>query len=88
MANKFLPSDYDNTRQRVLCAFSSPKHERLLSLLDDRDYDRIEIIAPKGDPPRSKVAQIAAEVAARNNANSNVTNIDSNDFDGVLKFIN
>ena len=87
VANKFLPSDYDNTRQRVLCAFSSPKHERLLSLLDDRDYDRIEIIAPKGDPPRSKVAQIAAEVAARNNANSNVTNIDSNDFDGVLKFI-
>ncbi|MCI0538527.1 MAG: hypothetical protein L0Z50_25245 [Verrucomicrobiales bacterium] len=86
-SDKLLPSDSDDTRQRVLCAFSSPKHERLLSLLDYRDYDRIEIIAPKSDSPRSKVAQIAAEVAARNDANSNVTKIDSNDFDGVLAFI-
>ena len=86
-SDKLLPSDSDDTRQRVLCAFSSPKHERLLSLLDSRDYDRIEIVAPKRDSPRSKVAQIAAEVAARNNANSNVTRIDSNDLDEVLAFI-
>ncbi len=86
-SDKLLPSDSDDTRQRVLCAFSSPKHERLLSLLDNRDYDRIEIVAPKSDSPRSKVAQIAAEVAARNNANSNVAKIDSNDLDGVLTFI-
>ena len=86
-SDKLLPSDSDETRQRVLCAFSSPKHERLLSLLDKRDYDRIEIVGPRMDSPRSKVAQIAAEVAARNNANSNVTRIDSNDLDGVLAFI-
>ena len=86
-SDKLLPSDSDDTRQRVLCAFSSPKHERLLSLLDYRDYDRIEIVAPKSGSPRSKVAQIAAEVAARNNANSNLTRIDSNDVDGVLTFI-
>ena len=86
-SDKLLPSDSDDTRQRVLCAFSSPKHERLLSLLDNRDYDRIEIVASKSDSPRSKVAQIVAEVAARNNANSNVARIDSNDLDGVLAFI-
>ena len=87
ISNKLLPSDYDNTRQRVLCAFSSPKHERLFSLLDCREYDRIEIIAANVSTPRSKVAQIAAEITARNNTNSNITNIDSNDFEGVLKFI-
>ena len=87
ISNKLLPADYDNTRQRVLCAFSSPKHERLFSLLDRREYDRIEIITANVGTPRSKVAQIAAEVAARNNTNSFVMNIDSNDFDGVLRFI-
>ncbi len=86
-SNKLLSSDSDDTRQRVLCAFSSPKHERLLSLLDSRDYDRLEIIAPKGDSPRSRVAQIAAEVAARSNANSNLTNIESNDIEAVLAFL-
>lgn len=84
---KLLQSDSDDTRQRILCAFSSPKHERLLSLLDRRDYDLVEIIAPKNDTNRSKVARLAAEIAARNNANSNVTEIDSNEIDHVLKFI-
>ncbi|MDE2925979.1 MAG: hypothetical protein OXT71_06230 [Acidobacteriota bacterium] len=87
ISNKLLPSDYDNTRQRVLCAFSSPKHERLFSLLDSREYDRIEIITANVGTPRSKVAQIAADIAARNNTNSYVINIDSNDYDGVLRFI-
>lgn len=84
---KLLESDSDDTRQRILCAFSSPKHERLLSLLDSRDYDRVEIISPKNDSNRSKVAKLAAEIAARNSANSNVTEIDSNEIDNVLKFI-
>ena len=82
-----LNSDSDETRQRVVCLFSSPKHERLLSLLDDREYDRVEIVAPKTPSNRGKIAQIAAEVAARNNANSTVTNIDSNDLVGVLEFM-
>lgn len=73
---KLLSPDSDNTRQRVLCAFSSPKHERLLSLLDSRDYDRLEIVAPRNDSNRSKVAKIVAEIAARNNSNSGVTEID------------
>lgn len=87
VSDKLLQSDADETRQRVLCAPSSPKHERLLSLLDNREYDRVEIVAPKKDTPRGKLARIAAEVAARNNANSNITHIDSNDLDGFLAFV-
>ena len=85
---KLLPSDSDDTRQRILCAFSSPKHERLLSLLDSREYDQLEIVTPKNESNRSKVAKIVAEIAARNNPNSNVTEIDSNDISSVLAFVN
>lgn len=85
--DNLLPSDADETRQRVLCAASSAKHERLLSLLDRRDYDRIEIIAPKSESSRSRVAQIAADVAASNLANSNVVHIGSNDLEGMLKCV-
>ena len=86
-SDRLLQSGSDDTRQRVLCAFSSPKHERLLSLLDSRDYDRIEIVAPKGDSPRNRVAQVAAEVAAWNSAIANVTRIDSADLDGLIEFL-
>lgn len=84
---KLLPYNSDDTRQRVLCAFSSPKHERLLSLLDTREYDRLEIVASRNKSNRSKVAKIAAEIAARNNPNSKITEIDSNDIGNVLTFI-
>ena len=87
VADNLLSSDSDETRQRILCAASSPKHERLLSLMDLRDYDRVEIIAPKSNSARSMVAQIAADVAARNVANANVTQIDSNDLSGMLRFV-
>ena len=86
-SDNLLPSDSDETRQRVLCAASSPKHERLLSLLDYRDFDRVEIIAPTSESSRSRVAQIAADVAARNVANANVTKIHSNDLKGMLDFV-
>ena len=85
--DNLLPSDADETRQRVLCAASSAKHERLLSLLDRRDYDRIEIIAPKSESSRSRVAQIAADVAGSSLANSNVVHIGSNDLEGMLNLV-
>ena len=85
--NSLLFSDADESRRRVLCAFSSAKHERLFSLLDERDYDLIEIIAPKKLTPRNKLALIAAEVAADNFAIANLTRIDSHNLTRVLNHI-
>ena len=82
-----LSSDSDDTRRRALCAFSSPKHERLLSLLDQRDYDLIEIVAPLGTTPRNQVALAVAEIAARNFPNSNVSTLGARDLDETLTFI-
>jgi hypothetical protein len=68
-----LPPNADETRGRGLCAFSSAKQERLLNLLDDRDYDAVDILVNQADRPRSRVSLIAAEVATQNNRNTSVT---------------
>ena len=68
-----LNTNSDLTRRRVLFTFASAKHERLLSLLDERDYDKIEIIVPKSPSARNKVAKIAAEVAARKFSYTDIT---------------
>jgi hypothetical protein len=68
-----LPPNADETRGRGLCAFSSAKQERLLNLLDDRDYDAVDILVNRADRPRTRVSLIAAEVATQNNRNTSVT---------------
>ena len=82
---RLLRSDADETRRRTLFAFASAKHERLMSLVDYRDYDRLEIIAPDGCTPRSKVARLVAEMVARNHRTAMVERVGSNDLDGVLR---
>lgn len=72
-------SDADQTRRRVLFAFASPKHERLLSLLDQREFDRLELIAPDGETPRNRVAKEIANIAAADNSNSSIEFINSDD---------
>ena len=58
-------SDVDDGRRRALLASGAAKHERLFSLLEEREYDHIEILVPSGDTPRSELARLAARVAAR-----------------------
>lgn len=82
-----LESDSDEARQRTLCAFSSAKHERLLFLLNNRDYDRIDIVEPNTSTMRGQAAHVVAEVAARNYVNSNIREIPVNDLEGLLEFI-
>ncbi len=84
---RLLESDSDETRQRSLCAFASSKHERLLSLLDDRDYDRLEIVAPPNIDARARAAHVVAEVAARNHVNASIEEIGVTDLDGLLNFM-
>jgi serine/threonine protein kinase len=82
-----LNSDADESRRRVLCTFASAKHQRLLSLLDYRDYDRIEIVEPFAGTPRSDIARIAAEIAAWNFRSAGTCEIRSDDLEGVLTFL-
>jgi hypothetical protein len=85
--HSLLSSESDESRRRVLCTFASAKHQRLLTLLDYRDYDRIEIVVPFAGRPRSDVARIAAEVAAWNFRAASISEIRSDDLEGVMKFL-
>lgn len=82
-----LESDPDESRRKVLCAFASAKHQRLLSILDMRQYDRIEIVVPPVGTLRSKIARIAAEIATWNFRASGTTEIGSNDLHTVVDFL-
>jgi hypothetical protein len=82
-----LESDADETRRNVLFAFASPKHERLLSLIDSRVIDRLEVVAPDGMSARNRVARHIAEIAATDNASADVTRIDSDDLATTAGFL-
>jgi hypothetical protein len=50
---RLLPEASDESRKRVLLGFVSPKHERLFTLLEKRDYDYIEVIRQRQLEPGS-----------------------------------
>jgi len=82
-----LEADADETRRNVLYAFASPKHERLLSLIDSRVIDRLEVVASEGMTARNRVAKQIAEIAATDNASAEVTLIDSDNLSRTTAFL-
>ncbi|MCW5960085.1 MAG: protein kinase family protein [Pyrinomonadaceae bacterium] len=82
-----LQSDSDESRRRALCAFASAKHERLLTLLDEREYDQIEIVVPSDEGPKSRIAKLVAEVAASNYPNAGITEVDSHDLSSIMSYL-
>lgn len=79
-----LLSDADDSRRRCLFASASPKHQRLLSLVQEREFDHIDVMAPSSSSPRSDLARRAARVASRVTESSNIVNLDSDDLPGAL----
>lgn len=80
-----LPDDSDGTRLRGLLAFASPKHERLIQLVEERDYDLIEVMVSEKQNSRSKIAQIAAEVAVRGQDSGNIRTCNTEHPAAILK---
>ena len=80
-------TEVDQSRRRALFAFASTKHERLLTLLDMRGYDHIEVIAPLSGSARGRMAKITAEVAAKNFGRGVVNEVDTNDLAGLITLL-
>lgn len=55
----------DETRMKALLAFGSAKHERLIYLAEQRDYDMIKVLIDNSKSARATVARLGAEVAVR-----------------------
>ena len=84
---RLLASDVDDSRQCLLCSAVSAKHERLLTLMEERDYDAVDILAPNSQSNRGKLARLAADVATRGIESSQISEVDSNDLTGILSFL-
>ena len=80
-------SDVDQSRRRLLCAAVSPQHERLLSLIEQRDYDGLCIIQPTGDTARARLAKLAADVATQGRFGSRKVSVDSDDLIGTMRLL-
>ncbi len=79
-----LSSDADNTRRRILFAFASAKHERLLSLLDKRDYDNVQLVTQSNATNRGKLASLSVEFATQNYPNTETLKLKTNDLRGAI----
>ena len=84
---QLLMTDADESRRRHLVASASPKHQRLLSLVEQREFDRIQILAPRAVAPRDILAKRAAEVARGLVEGSDITEVQSDDLLGALQEI-
>lgn len=74
----------DETRTRALLGFSSAKHQRIFSLLDERDFDEIEIITPSDNGSRSRLSRIAADVIIQTRQNAHNSAVDVMDLTALL----
>jgi hypothetical protein len=81
---KLLPDRSDGTRQRVLSAAATAKAERLLTLLDEREYDAVHLVVPDSESPRSELARLAAQVA---DPDGTAEPVDSDDLKGQMDSI-
>ena len=83
-----LKDKHDNLmRPTVLIAAMSPKNQRLFSLLDENEFDLVNILVPQDNSERSKLARVAAEIAAANYPNIKIETLATscpNDFLDVL----
>lgn len=84
---QILMTDADESRRRHLFASASPKHQRLLSLVEQREFDRMEILVPSGEAPRDMLARKAAEVARGLVEDSEIREVGSDDLSGALQEI-
>lgn len=75
-----LSAETDGTRLRALSAFASPRHERLLHLTAEREYDAVQVITDIADTSRARVGGIAARVALEDTPGGIVASADAGDL--------
>lgn len=79
-----LSTESDGSRNRGLLAFASAKHERLLHLMETREYDAVELMVDAADTARAKVAEMAGRVALEECRVGRLVAEDASNLDVVL----
>jgi serine/threonine protein kinase len=79
-----LPYYTNISDPRVLFSFASAKHERLYNLLDNREYEKINIVIPNGRSPREELSRMAANFALRKYNNAIIHEIKESNIREIL----
>jgi hypothetical protein len=79
-----LTTEADGTRTRGLFAFASAKHERILHLMEAREYDAVELMVDRADTARAKVGEMAARVALEECRSGEIVSADVCNLEEVL----
>lgn len=79
-------TDTDESNSRVILCFSSPKFERMLTFLDQKQYDKILIINPNNNNYRSQLARLSTKVIQDkySSLETEVVEIDTNNHNEIL----
>ncbi len=80
-----LPHYSNISEPRVLFSFAPIKHERLYTLLDEREYEQVNIIVPQGDSPKEQLAKISAEFSLRKFHSAQIHFVSKTDITQMLK---
>lgn len=82
-----LAAESDGTRLRALSAFASPRHERLLHLTGEREYDAVQIITDSANTSRARVGGIAARVALEATPGGMVASADAGNLTELVSIL-
>ncbi|WP_172885275.1 ORC-CDC6 family AAA ATPase [Mucilaginibacter gotjawali] len=79
-----LPHYTNISDPRVLFSFASAKHERLYTLIAERDYEKINVVVSNGDTAREKLSRISAEFSLRQFNSAVIHYTNQNNLDETL----
>lgn len=72
----FNNKKYDPTRPKSMVGFVSPKNQRIYSILDEMDFEKVVLLVPAGGTQRDKLSRIAGNIAKINYSGVTIKQID------------
>ena len=72
-------------RPTSLIGILSPKNQRIFSLLDRREYEKVVLLCQNGNPKTDQLVKMVGEYAQVNYENTVFEALDSNDLDSAIR---
>ena len=74
-----------SSRPTSLIGILSPKNQRIFTLLDRREYEKVVLLCQNGNPKTDQLVKMVGEYAQVNYENTVFKVIDSNDLDSAIR---
>lgn len=80
-----IQNDVDETRRRVLFAACDAKYEKLFYLLQEREFDVVDLLINSSDDMKSELATFAGEVIKMSYAEATLSRENTNDLNIIME---